>query len=337
MGKLIGLFTSADDPHLKHLVPALKGHGLPFIRFDRADFPKQMRFTARNNSLFGWYGNLCHGQEQYAMENFCSILYRRPTSYRFVEEISTDEQEFARLEATRGFEGVLLNLPCLWLNHPDALRAAEWKPKQLSLAQKVGLRVPATIITNDPQDALQFYEEYQGEVVYKTLSMPPTIPGRDDPSIFHTIFTTKLTRTHLHAYASAISNTAHLFQEYIPKAVELRVNIIGKQIFATAIHSQNSERTRIDWRRCYADLTYSNHTLPGDVQLACYRLLTRLHVHFAAIDLILTPSGEYVFLEANCNGQWGWIETATGQPLAEAFVALLAEGKTDALFDSEIS
>lgn len=32
MGTLIGLFTSADDPHLAHLVPVLKKRGLPFIR-----------------------------------------------------------------------------------------------------------------------------------------------------------------------------------------------------------------------------------------------------------------------------------------------------------------
>ena len=38
------------------------------------------------------------------------------------------------------------------------------------------------------------------------------------------------------------------------------------------------------------------------------------------IDMILTPDGEYVFLEANPNGQWAWIEDCTGFPLTTALV-----------------
>jgi len=327
MGRLIGLFTSADDPHLAHLVPVLKKRGLPYIRFDRADFPQQVQLAARLEPSSGWQGTFCSGQTSYALADLHGILYRRPTSYRFVEGLSADEQEFARLEATRGFEGVLSSLPCLWLNHPAALRAAEWKPRQLRLAQEVGWRVPRTLITNDPQEALRFFEECQGEMIYKTLSHPPTFPDRKCPDSFATIFTTKVTQAHLQTYAGTIAHTANLYQECLPKSLELRVNIIGDQLFATAIDSQRSERTRVDWRRSYADLRYSAYTLPDTIQTACHRLLARLQVHFAAIDLICTPAGEFVFVEANCNGQWGWIETVTGQPLAEAFVDVLVEGR----------
>lgn len=327
MGMLIGLFTSADDPHLAHLIPVLKKRGLPFIRFDRADFPQQIQLAARCESSSGWRGTVCMGHTRYALSDLHSILYRRPTSYRFVEGLSTDEQEFARLEASKGFEGVLLSLPCRWLNHPDALRAAEWKPQQLRLAQEVGWRVPRTLITNNPQEVQHFFEECHGEIIYKTVSFPPTVPDREQPERFATIFTTKVMLAHLQTYAGTITQTAHLFQEYIPKALELRINVIGERIFTTAIDSQRSERTRVDWRRSYADLRYSTYTLPDEIQNACRRLLARLQVSFAALDVIVTPGGEFVFLEANCNGQWGWIETAPGQPLSEAFVEVLAEGR----------
>ena len=206
VGTLIGLFTSADDPHLAHLVPVLKKRGLPYIRFDRADFPQQIQLAARFEMSSGWQGTFCSGQTRYALADIHSILYRRPTSYRFVEGLSADEQEFARLEATRGFEGVLSSLPCLWLNHPDALRTAEWKPRQLQLAQEVGWRVPRTLITNDPQEALRFFEECQGELIYKTVSLPPTFPDRDHPETFATIFTTKVTQAHLQTYAGTIAH-----------------------------------------------------------------------------------------------------------------------------------
>jgi len=44
---------------------------------------------------------------------------------------------------------------------------------------------------------------------------------------------------------------------------------------------------------------------------------------FGAIDLLLTPTGEYVFLEINPNGQWYWLELITGIPLTNAMCDVL--------------
>jgi len=46
---------------------------------------------------------------------------------------------------------------------------------------------------------------------------------------------------------------------------------------------------------------------------------------FAAIDMILTPDGHYVFLELNPNGQWEWIENATHLPICSTLVDVLTE------------
>ncbi|MEV4245300.1 hypothetical protein AB0J63_18065 [Streptosporangium canum] len=47
---------------------------------------------------------------------------------------------------------------------------------------------------------------------------------------------------------------------------------------------------------------------------------------YGAIDLILTPDGRYVFLEINPNGQFLWIEDATGLPIGAAIGDLLMSG-----------
>jgi glutathione synthase/RimK-type ligase-like ATP-grasp enzyme len=60
--------------------------------------------------------------------------------------------------------------------------------------------------------------------------------------------------------------------------------------------------------------------LPNDVAKGCMDLVRRLGLRFGAIDLVLEPSGDYRFLEVNPNGQWGWIQTRTGQPIAGAIV-----------------
>jgi hypothetical protein len=37
------------------------------------------------------------------------------------------------------------------------------------------------------------------------------------------------------------------------------------------------------------------------------------------MDLILTPNGDYYFLEVNPTGQYGWIEELTNMPISKTF------------------
>jgi D-alanine-D-alanine ligase-like ATP-grasp enzyme len=52
-----------------------------------------------------------------------------------------------------------------------------------------------------------------------------------------------------------------------------------------------------------------------------------LNLNFAALDFIVTPSGELIFLELNANGQWGWIQELTHQPIAKSLAYLLAKNQ----------
>lgn len=84
-----------------------------------------------------------------------------------------------------------------------------------------------------------------------------------------------------------------------------------------------TEAGRQDWRADYAHLRYTPEVLPEAVAGKVQALLRALRLRFAALDLIVTPDGEYVFLEANPNGQWAWIEHETGLPIAAAIADAL--------------
>lgn len=36
--------------------------------------------------------------------------------------------------------------------------------------------------------------------------------------------------------------------------------------------------------------------------------MTKLGLVFGALDFIIKPNGEYIFLEVNPNGQWLWLD-----------------------------
>jgi lipocalin len=42
--------------------------------------------------------------------------------------------------------------------------------------------------------------------------------------------------------------------------------------------------------------------------------------------MVVTPEGDYVFLEVNPSGQYGWIESRTGQPITEELVRMFMRG-----------
>ncbi len=195
-------------------------------------------------------------------------------------------------------------------------------------AKQLGLRVPRALLTNDPQAAARFFEECQGEVIYKPLSQGVPRPQIGEPWQ-GAVYTTKLSRSALQEHLSTIAFTTTFFQEYISKAFELRINVIGSHVFAAEIHSQHSERAKVDLRLGYEDLHYGIHTLPASIEEACCQLVTLFDLQFSAIDMLVTPAGEYVFLELDSNGQWGWIEHHTGLPLTETLVNLLARGQIE--------
>ncbi|NJR75066.1 MAG: hypothetical protein HC773_18390 [Scytonema sp. CRU_2_7] len=117
------------------------------------------------------------------------------------------------------------------------------------------------------------------------------------------------------------------FQAYIPKRLELRITVVGQQVFAAEIHSQETNHTRYDWRRYDHHKTpYFPHELPPEVEQRCVQLVEKLGLCYGAIDMILTPDGRYVFLEINPNGQYLWIELATGLPISDAICDLLISG-----------
>lgn len=199
-----------------------------------------------------------------------------------------------------------------WINHPSALADCEYKPWQLHLARTVGLRVPTTLITNDPREARRFAAEMD-DLIVKSLAEPIIAEGGTQK----TIWTRRVDAAELTELAG-LELTTHLFQQWIPKAYEVRLTVVGKHHFAVAIHA-HSTSTRVDWRSDYDALTYTVIQCPAEVVDRAHDFLRAAGLVYGAFDFIVTPDAEdYVFLECNAAGQWGWLAEECGLPIAEA-------------------
>ena len=97
-------------------------------------------------------------------------------------------------------------------------------------------------------------------------------------------------------------------------------------MFATAIQSQDHPETSIDWRLgdlLDLPLEHKSLQLPQEVAAACGALTRSFGLRYSAIDMVLAPNGDYVFLEMNPNGQWAWIEAKAGHPIRDAIIETL--------------
>jgi len=316
--KAVLVLTQQRDSHADLVIRELNRRGVPLIRFDTSDFPLRSTLVAYSQQGT-WRVSLQFQQRAIEFDQIASVWYRRPTPFEFEPTLTPTGRQFANAEARMAIGGLLRSMDCLWVNHPEKIVTADYKPLQLKLASACSLEIPRSLVTNNPDEAKDFFEHCKGEMIYKTLS--GGMIASEDGEVL-SIYTNRITADNLKDI-QRVKYTACLFQEYVPKQIELRITVIGSNVFAAEIHSQHSERSATDWRASYEDLRYAIHELPSEVRQKCLTLVRRCELAFAAIDMILTPDNRYVFLELNPNGQWGWIEHATGLPLCKTMADLL--------------
>jgi glutathione synthase/RimK-type ligase-like ATP-grasp enzyme len=66
-------------------------------------------------------------------------------------------RRLALSEAGTAFQGLYQAMDALWINSPVYDAAASHKPYQLSVAQEIGLEIPPTMMTSDPDEARAFW------------------------------------------------------------------------------------------------------------------------------------------------------------------------------------
>ncbi|MFF3110541.1 hypothetical protein ACFVSN_15230 [Kitasatospora sp. NPDC057904] len=86
----------------------------------------------------------------------------------------------------------------------------------------------------------------------------------------------------------SISTTVHLFQEWVPKAHEVRLTAVAGQLFAAEIHA-DSTAAHVDWRSDYDSLTYRVCDPPDAVASGVLSMLDELALPYGASTSSFPP------------------------------------------------
>lgn len=316
------LLAPERDISADRMVRVLERRGVPVVRFDTAWFPERASVDAelRNGQ---WVGSLSVGTRNVELQSLRSIWYRNPSAFRFPDGLSATERQWAMNEAKLGLGGVLFALPVLWLNYPE--RAVDcYKPVQLVTAARCGLRVPDTLVTNRADAVRRFAG--QSETVVKALGAAALV----EDGVRKTMFTYRLDAEDL-TDLRGVEVTAHQFQRWVPKACEARLFVMGERVFAAGIHARN-DAAYVDWRNDYSALYYERLEPPSYVVAGVLEYCIEFGLLYGAFDFVIRPDGEWVFLECNSGGQFGWIERAISAPITTSLADLLQEGTSGARY-----
>jgi glutathione synthase/RimK-type ligase-like ATP-grasp enzyme len=212
----------------------------------------------------------------------------------------------------RVLEGILLNaFQGRWVSHPLATRLAENKLVQLHAAKRAGLRIPATLVSQDPVNIRRFCAAHPGAII-KPVATPRGVE----------LASTAVVSQELLDNEEVLALMASIYQECIPGTRHLRISVVGERCDGALIEAE-----ALDWR-FDLNLPFSPYPLDSHLEQRLRDTLHELGLVMGIFDVKLTDDDEPVFLEVNPQGQFLFVEALCDLPLADIFAAFLVDQAT---------
>lgn len=318
--KTIVIVTNEIDAHADAILTYLQDLGREVFRLHPHELALHMESSVEIDSKSQSARLHNRANDRWVdVRDISAVWYRRPLPFQLPDYLSHDETVFARKELSEYLRGLWLSMNCFWIDRPHLLRQADYKLEQLTRAKQFGFDIPRTLVTNDPRKVREFYDNCSGQMIYKVLSTPslmtdeslmakPSYDAEQTQASEDLIVKTTLVGEPELELLDTIRLTPSLFQEYVSKRYELRVTVIGDEVFAAEIHSQERPETMIDWRDYSVPITYRKAELPHEVAATCLKFVKSYGLNYSAMDMIYTPDGRYVFVENNPSGQFLFVE-----------------------------
>jgi len=195
------------------------------------------------------------------------------------------------------------------------------KPYQQMLAARAGFLVPTTVIATRKRPLQRFARE-MGACIIKSLSAGKVRPRPHEQPIPYNIFTLPLDSATLgKADAKSFRLAPHFVQERIEKDHELRVEIVGRQVFAFRIDSQKVSHGRIDWRHAIGEVSFEPVAVSTELRNKLLTFMEAFGLFFGGADIVVDPLGRHWFIECNQDGQWAWLDDIVDGAITQAFAA----------------
>lgn len=320
MGELkkILILSHPKDPHALMVRAGLLAKGADVTLLCTSDFPT----VATQTVLIGADRMLVHlhGPELDLLNNHFDVVWNRRPTIKMPEGVLHPSdfgwaERCCLLHQWGVFE--ILGKDALWVNKRGSDRS---KLTQQVVAQQVGFHTPQTIYSNDPGAVRSFIESCEQGAIYKPL-LPAAWKSLETGKTFST--GTKVVGIEDLADDEITRCSPGIYQELLPKAFELRVTVFGRHIAAIKVLSQETEKGKIDYRNAFDELEFVPYQVDPGTEAKIHAFMAAMDLRYGAMDFIVRPDGELIFLEVNESGQFLFLEDVCEIPVLDAFCDFL--------------
>lgn len=320
--KVVLIITHSNDNHSVTLVTEhLASLGVKAVRLNSDLFPTKVNIESyqgiKNEQIL-----TTETGEQYNLNDIGAIWYRRfHTGRDLPKDIDKQTRNTCFEESKRTMLGYFDALDAFKVDDYWTIRQASSKELQLLKARKYGINIPDTLTTNNPDAALKFFHKHQGNIITK-MQTAFAIYTEGKESV---VFTNPVKESDLKNLAD-LRFCPMQFQQTLTKELELRATVVGNKVFCIAINSNKFQDENYDWRRKGSSTleAWFPYTLPEEEIEKLVKLTESLGLNYGAADYILTPNGEFKFLEINPCGEFYWAEKYQKQEICAALANHLA-------------
>lgn len=323
--QIILIISPLEDFHTKAVRQVLINKGHKVVLFDAANFPEKISITFEynNNSascfLRGMNLNL-------NLKDVDVVWQRRPYFSAPPSNVVKEDRTFSQSELTVAISSMYKYLEnAFWVNPRNARRNTDLKPYQLKKASEASFNIPKTIITNEPCEIRNFIAEHH-KVIYKPLT---PFKWKEDGKTFATYTSIVSLELSQLPKDELLRTTPCIFQEFIEKQYEVRVQFFGETYFAVKIDANNINHGDVDWRYDQNNLnSFDQIKLPDPIFKNCRELMNELGIVTGAFDFIVTAENNWIYLEVNEAGQFLFLEEwCPDLPILDAFCSFLVSKK----------
>ncbi len=324
--KHVLLIGEQSDPHIYLLANAINEKGVDAKIFDPTHYCTEYRSAMAVNEAGRYYGKLRFPDGEELASDKVTAIWRKHMIYPEVPCFIADEDRCYVREENRFHMGSLMAS-----FSPKALQANPWKAYylvenkilQLQTACEVGIVIPQTLISNTISEIAAFIRRQEAaghQVVCKSSSASN---WEEDGRIIAQ--STAIVSAEDLPSQRMMGATPMIFQTRIKARAELRVTVFGCEVHAVSIHS----KSEVDWRVKQHDESFQvePYLLPEAVRTSILKLFKKLGLTTGSVDLMVTPEGDYVFIEVNESGQFLWIEQVNPEiPMLDMAAEFLLSG-----------
>ena len=181
--KKILIATRPDDSHAHFVKLALEKYGHLVDHWYTADFPSKTTCSFEiGTDKYKWQPLSMNNET--LSGSYDVVWYRRPAKPILPDYIHPEDISNSKRENNFYFQSLwsVVYPEARWINPVYCAAMANSKLLQLKLADALKLKIPDTLISNDPAKIKAFINKHTDKVIYKTIS-PMAWLGKDEISL----------------------------------------------------------------------------------------------------------------------------------------------------------